>query len=109
MEVALESEVRELLEFREDTAGGMMTTEYVSLHAGATVGDAMAALRGNEKLLENLNVLFLVDDEGHLAATVPLARLFLASSATALLELASETLIQTSVDQKQDAVTELFD
>ena len=38
MEVAPESEVRELLEFKEDTAGGMMNTEYISLHEGATRG-----------------------------------------------------------------------
>ena len=46
-------EVRELLEFEEDTAGGMMNTEYVALHDNATVSDAMAALRGNEDLLES--------------------------------------------------------
>ena len=34
------AEVRELLEFEEDTAGGMMNTEYVALHENATVADA---------------------------------------------------------------------
>src|SRR5207302_8133593 len=53
------AEVRELLEFEEDTAGGMMNTEYVALNEHATVGDALNALRGNEELLENLNTLFL--------------------------------------------------
>src|SRR5580700_2611521 len=59
MEVAPESEVRELLEFKEDTAGGMMNTEYISLHESATAADAMTALKGNEDQLENLNSLFL--------------------------------------------------
>src|SRR5690242_337037 len=84
MEVAPESEVRELLEFKEDTAGGMMNTEYVSLHEGATVADAMMALKGNEDQLENLNALFLVDAEGRLAGSVPLARLFVALGGTPL-------------------------
>ena len=70
--------VRELLEFEEDTAGGLMNTEYVVLHENATVADAMAALKGNEDLLETLNTLFLIDEEGRLTAAIPLARLFLA-------------------------------
>jgi magnesium transporter len=109
MEVAPESEVRELLEFKANTAGGMMNTEYVSLHEGATVADAMMALKGNEDQLENLNVLFLMDIEGRLAGTVPLARLFVALGGTPLMQLASETLISATVTDKQDEVTELFD
>ena len=109
MEVAPESEVRELLEFPEDTAGGMMNTEYIALHEGATVEDAMAALKGNEEQLESLNALFLVDSEGRLTGAVPLARLFIASGVTPLKQLTSETLISAMVDEKQEEVTELFD
>jgi len=103
------TEVRELLEFEEDTAGGMMNTEFVALPENATTQDAMAALKGNEDLLESLNTLFLVDGEERLTAAVPLARLFLASGQAQLKELASETLIQVLVDERQDRVTELFD
>ena len=109
MDSAPKTEVRELLEFEEDTAGGMMNTEYVSLHENASVMDALAALRGNEDLLETLNTLFLVDEEERLTAAIPLARLFIASGGAKLKDLASETLIQVSVDEKQDRVTELFD
>ena len=45
MESEPKTEVQELLEFDEDTAGGLMNTEYVALHENATVADAMAALR----------------------------------------------------------------
>ena len=109
MEVAPESEVRELLEFKPNTAGGMMNTEYISLHEGATVADALSALKGNEDQLESLNAVFLVDSERRLTRTVPLARLFVASSSTLLRELSTETLISATVTEKQDQVTELFD
>jgi magnesium transporter len=109
MEIAPESEVRELLEFKEDSAGGMMNTEYIALHESATVEDAMTALKGNEDQLESLNSLFLVDSEGRLAATVPLARLFVATGTTPLRQLATDTLISATVKEKQDEVTELFD
>jgi Mg/Co/Ni transporter MgtE len=98
-----------LLEFEEDTAGGMMNTEYVVLHENASVMDALAALKGNEDLLETLNTLFLVDADERLTASIPLARLFVASGGSKLRELASETMIQVPVDEKQDRVTELFD
>jgi magnesium transporter len=109
MESAGKTEVEELLEFDEDTAGGMMNTEYVALHDHASVADAMGALRGNEDLLETLNTLFLVDAEEKLTAAVPLARLFIASVDTLLKDLASGTLIHVSVDEQQDRVTEIFD
>jgi sporulation protein YlmC with PRC-barrel domain/CBS domain-containing protein len=109
MDTTDKTEVEELLEFREDTAGGMMNTEYVSLHENASVADAMSALKGNEDLLDGLNTLLLVDQDEKLTAAVPLARLFLASGNARLSELASETLIQVPVDEKQNRVTELFD
>jgi magnesium transporter len=102
-------DVQELLEFADDTAGGLMNTEYVVLHNNATVADAMSALKGNEELLESLNTLFLIDEEERLTAAIPLARLFLVSGDTHLKELAAETLIQVTVDEKQDRVTEYFD
>jgi magnesium transporter len=109
MESTEKSEVRELLEYEEDTAGGMMNTEFVHLHENATVADALSALRGNEDLLDNLNTLFLTDDEMRPVGAVPLARLFLATGETMLRELAAESMIQVSVDETQDRVTELFD
>lgn len=103
------TDVRELLEFEDDTAGGLMNTEYVVLHDRATVADAMAALKGHEDLLEMLNTLFLIDEEERLTASIPLARLFLAAGDSLLKELASETMIQVTVDESQEQVTEYFD
>jgi magnesium transporter len=102
-------EVEELMEFAEDTAGGLMNTEYVALRADATVADALVALKENEDLLETLNTLFLIDEHERLVASVPLARLFLHEGGARLLGLAAETLIQVPVSERQDRVTELFD
>ncbi len=109
MEHAPKSEVRELLGFEEDTAGGMMNTEYVTLNENATVGDALKVLKENEELLESLNTLFLVDSEDHLKGAVPLARLFLYDDSAPLATLATEMLIDVPVTEAQDRVTELFD
>jgi sporulation protein YlmC with PRC-barrel domain/CBS domain-containing protein len=109
MESEPKTEVRELLEFSEDTAGGMMNTEYIALHEGATVAGALAAVRGNEDLLDGLSALFLIDAERRLVASVPLARLFIAAPETPLTALSAENLIRVEVDASDDKVTELFD
>ncbi|MGO9230536.1 MAG: magnesium transporter MgtE N-terminal domain-containing protein [Bryobacteraceae bacterium] len=109
MEAESKTEVEELLEFKEDTAGGMMNTEYVALPEAATVADALEALRVNEDLLEQLNTIFLVDAQERLVASVPLARLFVAPADLRLTELASDPLIQAPVGESQDRVTEQFD
>ena len=103
------TEVQELLEFEEDTAGGMMNTEFVALPESGSVADAVALLRSWEDGLESLNTVFLVDPEERLTATVPLARLFVAESGARLKDLASQDLIQAHVDERQERVTELFD
>jgi magnesium transporter len=109
MEHAPKTEVRELLEFEEDSAGGMMNTEFVALPEDATVADALQALKQNEDLLETLNTMFLVDGQERLKAAVPLARLFLHEGTTPLMTLASDNLVKVRVTEKQDHVTEIFD
>jgi sporulation protein YlmC with PRC-barrel domain/CBS domain-containing protein len=109
MDVEPKADVSELLEFEEDTAGGLMNTQYLALNDKATVSDAIAVLRGHQDLLENLNTLFLIDAHERLVASVPLARLFIADSSRPLKHLAAGTLIQVAVGERQDRVTELFD
>jgi sporulation protein YlmC with PRC-barrel domain len=103
------TEVSELIEYRDHTAGALMNTEYVALSDRATVQDAIEALRRNEELLESLNMIFLIDAEERLAGAVPLARLFVAPDSSALKELSSETLLRVTVGESENRITELFD
>ncbi len=103
------TEVKELLEYDEDTAGGMMNTEAIVLPENTVVSDVIAQLRPQEDVLENTYVLFLTNGGGRVTGAVPLARLFLASGATPLKELAGDRLISTTADERQERVTELFD
>jgi Mg/Co/Ni transporter MgtE len=109
METEPKAEVRELLEFEEDTAGGLMNTEFIAVPASATVTDALEAMRGNEELLESLNAILLVDEQQRLAGMVPLARILIASPGVPLKDLAAEQLLKVPVDESQDRVTEMFD
>lgn len=109
METEPKTEFRELLEFEEDTAGGLMNTEFVALHENATVADAFAAMKGNEELLDTVNTLFLVDADEKLAGVVPLGKLFVASETARLKDLASETTINVPLEEDQKHIIELFD
>ena len=103
------SEVEELLEFHEDTAGGMMFTDCISLAEDADVATALAAIREKTELLEYQNVILLVDPEERLTGVVPLARLFAAEPESPLRSLAASDLIQVHTGAKENQITELFD
>jgi CBS domain-containing protein len=102
-------EVEDLLDFRDDTAGGLMNTSFLTLPEDATVAEAMAELKKNEDILEYLHSIFLVDSEEHLKATVPLARLFFAPGETPLKEFATDPLLSVPSEEKQDRIAEMFD
>lgn len=109
MEPEDKQELEELLEFREDTAGGLMNTEFVSLAETETVAGAISALRLNEENLDRIYSLFLVSRAGQLLGTVPLTRLFLASGETPVKELIAEPLLSVPVEERQGRIAEVFD
>lgn len=102
-------QVEELLEFRDDTAGGMMDTGFLALPENATVTEAMQELRKNEEVLEDLHSLFLVDAGNHLRFEVPLAKLLFAAGDTPLKDLASDAPLSIHSGEKLDRVAEMFD
>ena len=103
------SEVAELIEYREHTAGFLMSKEYVAVAEHSTVQNAIEALREHEELLETLNTIFLLDEQERLIGAVPLAKLFIAPGNETLSMLASEVLIRVTVNEHENRVTEMFD
>ena len=102
-------EVSGLLEFKENSAAGRMTTEYLALPVTATVHDAIETLRHFEGGVETVSTVFLVDSRDTLSGTVPLAKMVLATPATPLLALTQEPLISCHANASEKEVAELFD
>ncbi len=102
-------EMVELLEFKENTAAGRMNTEYLAVGVGASVRDAIEALRRFEGGVETVSTIYLVDSHGTLAGAVPLAKIVLATPDTPMLSLTQEPLISTHAGSKEKEVAELFD
>lgn len=109
MQPAERAEMKELLEFREDSAAGRMTTDYLALEITKTAKDAIETLRHFEGGVETVNTIYLVDSRGTLAGAVPLAHLVLATPDTPLLSITKEPLIHTHADAGEKQVAELFD
>ncbi len=69
-------EVRELLRFHEDTAGGLMTTEFFKTRSDWTVARSLSALgEVEEDLLGELDEIPVVGEDDHLVGVAPLVRL----------------------------------
>jgi len=109
MDPAERQEVEDLLEFREDSAAGRMTTAYVQVRAEATVADGVEALRAFEGDPENITEVYLVDDQEVLKGLVPLGRMILAKPETRLQVLTEPRFISCRVHAHQNFVAELFD
>ncbi|MCX6549413.1 MAG: CBS domain-containing protein [Acidobacteria bacterium] len=111
MEDEPKTDVEELLEFDENSAGGMMNSEFIAVADTATVADALQAVRENAEQVDTLTNLFLVDAGGHLTASLPIARLLLADPGTALQTLAGEddVVVSAPVTERRERVTELVD
>ncbi len=76
MEEEEAEEVRELLQFRDDSAGGLMTTDFFFARADWTVGQALASLREvDSDLLGELDEVPVVEADESLVGVVPLVRL----------------------------------
>ncbi len=102
-------EVEELLQFGENTAGGMMTTEIVVVGEDATRGEVVDYIRFHEIPTDQLDNVVLIDRDATLAGNVPIARLLLSGSEQRMAELAFEPKLSVTPDTKEKDVFELFD
>ena len=109
MEPEAQQEVVELLEHKEGSAAGRMTTEFLALPVKATVQIAIDSLREFEGGVEAISTIYLVDSQGTLVAAVPLAKIVLAQSQEPMLSLAQEPLVLAHQDATENEVAELFD
>ena len=108
MEIQRSKEVRELLTHEEDTAGGLMTTDFIALKTGYTVDQTIALLRQEAREAENIYYLYVLDDREHLVGVVTLRSLIVASPECLLADLMSTRVISVTTGEDKGAAAELF-
>jgi magnesium transporter len=81
-----QADVAELLPYEDDTAGGLMTTEFVTLPRALTVGEALARLREMAETPNMIYYLYVVEGEGlwKLVGVIALRSLILADPSVPL-------------------------
>lgn len=77
-------DIQELLGYEKDTAGGLMTNDFIAYTPGTTVREAVERFRADAARVEPVYQIYVVDAEGKLVGTVSLRELLLADSAAAL-------------------------
>lgn len=102
------AEVRRLLLYDEESAGGIMQVELVSARADDTVADAIEAIREMEEDVEDISYVFVVDDMNVLRGWVGLRDLLLASKEQPLREIMEPSELVIKVDEDQEKVAKKF-
>jgi magnesium transporter len=98
-----ESGVEDLLEYDEQTAGRIMNPHVFALNEDMTVGEAITELQNNRDV-EMVFYLYVVDERGHLVGVVSLRRLLLVAPETPLKRIMTADLISARVDMDQEEV-----
>lgn len=100
--------LKELLQFEEDTAGGIMELEKVAVTEEATIGDAVAVVRTMADEIENLQNVYVVDQEGRLRGKVAVLELLLHDTEEKVIDVMQENVVAVPVDMDQEDVASLF-
>jgi len=96
--------VRSLLSYNPETAGGLMSPEFLALPEQTSVAEALSAIRTSAAPLETLQVVFSLDDGGTLSGSVPLVSLIRADPGELLSSVARPVSAHVHADWDLHAV-----
>ncbi len=98
--------INQFLRYPENSAGRIMTIEYVELHVGTTVGQAMAEIRRTAPDKETINTLYILDGRRKLLGTVALRTLLLSSDDRHVEDLMTTQVISVLTTDDQELVAD---
>jgi Mg/Co/Ni transporter MgtE len=108
MEQEKAEDLRELLVHPDETAGGLMTTAYLTLPPNVTVETAISRLKAEAPNLDIMDYIFIVDEEEILLGVVSIRDLLTAQSHQALSEIQPTRVVSVKLDEDQKEVVEAF-
>src|SRR5574341_1088880 len=108
MEKEEAEDVQELLEHEEDTAGGLMTTEFLAFPPDMTVEEAITELRLEAPDVEAIYYLYIVDRNEQLVGVLSLKNLILAKPSTLLAEIMKTPVKTLPLEIEQKDVAEFI-
>ncbi len=109
MEPQEREDVAELLEAKDNTAAGHMTTDFIAVPRSAKVHDVIEIMRHFEGSVEAISSIFVFGPGRKLLGAVPLARMVLAATTSKMGSLLVEPLIVCPAGASEKEAAELFD
>ncbi len=106
METDEANEVRELLRYGEDTAGGLMTTEYIAVSPELTAAQTIDLLRRAGEEAELIYYVYVTDADKRLVGVFSLSDLIIAKPETAITEFMHKRVVSVRLDAKQDEIAQ---
>lgn len=100
--------INELLMYPDASAGSIMTTEYVDLHAGMTVGEAIERIRRIGVDRETINVCYVTGEGRRLIGAVTIRALILAEPSAPVGSVMDENIISVSTLDDKEKVANMF-
>lgn len=101
-------DVKELLRHREDTAGGLMTTEYAAIFEDFTVKEAFDHLRLIATDIEIIYYMYIIDAEEKLKGVVSIRDLLAANPSAKVSEIMDDDLVVVYPETEQEEVANLM-
>ena len=97
--------IETLLGYSEDSAGGIMTTEFIALKKNLNVKDALLKIKEIGPKMEVIELIFVIDDEQKLYGTVDLRDIFVAEDKVLLEELTNVHVVTVYPETDQEKVS----
>ncbi|MDX9894388.1 MAG: magnesium transporter, partial [Desulfofustis sp.] len=107
MEQQDREEFDDLLQYHPETAGGLMSTEFMSLDEYLTVGEAIAIVQQKSEEMEMVFYLYITHGEGKLAGVISLRELLMNSPSRKLKTIMNPNVISVSTDTTQGEVAHI--
>lgn len=108
MEPSDAAELRELMAFAEDTAGGIMTPAFVAISPDLRADQAVAALRRVAEEAETVNYVYVLDGAERLLGVLSLHRLVLTRPDTPVRDLMFKDPVSVRVDTDQEVAARML-
>ena len=102
------AEVEQLAKWPEDSAGGLMTTDYVSVTADLTVSDVIERLRAHAKEAETVYYIYVVTEKNRLLGVASLRDLLLASAHELMKDVMTENVVTVDPETDQEEVAKMM-
>ncbi len=100
--------INNILQYPDDCAGSIMTTEFVDLLPTMTVADAVKRIRRTGTDKETINICYVIDSGRHLLGTVSIRTIILSEDDEVLSEIMQENVISVGTLTDQEDATALF-